>query len=182
MIILLTVLMIINSEDVCSKSNTIEELNNIIEAQEHEILNLKKIINDKKYNLTEEEAIQVANKIKSLEEEVSGLKELVSKQNELIEGQKKEIKLQEKYISSLENHNDMLRNSLINQKEAFDSALDKANEVINLQGEEVALKDEIIKDQEKMYSMSFIDKIQFIAIGVAVYSVADLVFDSGIAN
>lgn len=160
-----------------ASTSTVEELQTIIEAQEKEIASLRKTLADKKYDLTEEEAVKIANKLKGLEAENADLKALVSKQEELIEGLKKEKALQNKYILSLEGEVDMLKVAMVNQKEGFDSAMTQANEIIRLQGDELNLKDEIISDQEKMYSMSFIDKLQFIAIGVAVYSTADLVFE-----
>lgn len=166
------------SQKANAESATIVELSNTIKAQEAEIETLKKIIESKKYDLTEKEAIDVANKIKSLENEVSKLKSIVAKQESLIEGLKKENKLQDKYILSLEDENDMLKVSIKNQKESFDSAIANANQVIGLQKEQLILKDDIINEQEKMYSMSFIEKIEYIALGVAIYSTADLLIEN----
>lgn len=166
------------SQKVNAESATVVKLSNTIKAQEAEIKTLKKIIAEKKYDLTEQEAIDVANKIKSLENEVSKLKVIVSKQESLIDGLKKENNLQGKYILSLESENDMLKDSIKNQKESFDSALANANQVIGLQKEQLMLKDDIINEQEKMYSMSFIEKIEYIALGVAIYSTADLLIEN----
>lgn len=137
---------------------------------------------DDGYLLTEQEIIDIANKLNNFENKIDklnkkifDLENVIGKQDELILGLEKEIKLKDEIILAVREENKRLNIVLDKHIELSDIALAKADETIELQNKQIFALEELNKEYEMQSSLSILDKLKLIGAGVAVYSVLDMV-------
>lgn len=125
---------------------------------EDDLLEIIKIIKGQGYILSEEEMIKVAQTIKDLQQENTKLKE-------------KEKLLNEKIIV-LEDLNQTIKKQLLEERNAYDEALQKANETIKLQTQQINNYKEIIKLYEEQTNpgLEITEKFILVLAGAGIIS------------
>lgn len=132
--------------------------------------------------LSDQEIIDIANKIKELQDkidslnnehykEVLNLKLIIEKQDQYVIGLQEEIQIKDDLILVLEQKNEQLELSYNEYIKISTLALEQADTTIELLEKRVFTLEELNNEYSKKSNINIIERLQLVALGIAVHAI-----------